>query len=139
MFENYRDYLSLEFSPDYWADFGIDFSMQFLSEFSHSDWLKLKKECCSELTPAGWKIRCAETLSDASTEESLDILMLLLKSENEELVLGALDSINSSLRSSHLDDSKVKELLCFIDGLPASGVIQDAVVNSLKVKLVGER
>ena len=139
MFENYRDYLGLYFSSDYWADCGIDFSLQFLREFSQSDWLKLQKECCSEFTSVEWKMRCAETLSDVGTAESLNILMLLLRSENEELVLGALDSINSSLRFSRLDDDLVDELICFIDALPVPGVIQDIVVKSLKVRLLSSK
>ena len=129
----------LEFSSDYWSDCGIDFSMEFLHEFSHSDWAKLQKECCSVLTSVEWKIRCAEALGDIEPEESLNILMLLLRSESEELVFSALDSINSSWHIARLDDNLIDELLCFIDTLPVSGVIPDIVVKSLVSKLVSSR
>lgn len=75
----------------------------------------------------------AETLSDIGTEKSLAIVILLLKSGNDELVLASLDSINPSLRVARLDEDVIDELIGIIERLHASGVFKIFVLILLRL------
>jgi len=108
MFEKYDQYLSLEFSDDYWSDEGISYAASMLNTFTEADWVTLKNSSRSK--SAQWIARCAETLGDSHKRHSLDLLLSWSQSGNHEIVISALDSINA-LSLSGLDISLYSDQL----------------------------
>lgn len=93
MFMEFDDYLKLDFLVDYWYDEGMGIASRMLCKFGEQDWTELKEKCLSRLDP--WKIRCAEVLELVSHPVSMDILIELLASQDDDVVVAAADSLRS--------------------------------------------
>lgn len=108
-FVNYSSLLNYDCSEDYWEDEGIDEATEILKQFSSFDWDALKEK--SECESPRWKVRCAQTLSEVISDNSLSILSQFLSSVDNNVVEASIDSINSLLQSGSefsLDRSQVE-------------------------------
>lgn len=91
MYNELDNYLSSEFSVDYWSDEGINIAGTTVENFSEDDW-KLLVINASEKSP-DWQVKLANVLGDFTTENSVSILISLLGSSNNEVIEAAIDSI----------------------------------------------
>ncbi|QJQ02439.1 hypothetical protein [Herbaspirillum rubrisubalbicans] len=88
MYRLYDEYISRDFSLDYWSDEGISQAALILIKFSDSEWDILAKPCLEK--PEKWGVRCAETLGDIESVKALMVLLQLLKSENFDVRVAVL-------------------------------------------------
>jgi len=61
IFQQIYEYLSQEFSADYWSDYAVLFAIDLVQKLTHSDWNQLKS--CWRDRPQEWQYRCAEIIS----------------------------------------------------------------------------
>lgn len=93
MFEAYDNYISKEFSVDYWSDVGIDQAITMLMEFDENDWALLNSACLAREN--FWLVKCAECLGDHADKNSFNALLSIAELGDENAKEAALDSINS--------------------------------------------
>jgi len=105
MFEKFKNYLLLEFSEDYWSDEGISMAASMISQFTELDWFALFETI--EHQSESWMIRCSEALGDRGDKHSLAALLKLIIFGSQNVIIAALDSINS-LASQGFDISPYK-------------------------------
>lgn len=80
-------------SVDYWSDVGIDVCAAILCDFNQEDWIKLGEEI--PIKSAEWISRCADALGSVPEKRSLDLLMEIATSDDSNVLVTALDCINS--------------------------------------------
>lgn len=86
---------------NYWSDVGMSDAIAMLDEFTGEEWEALEK--LLPLRPSRWQVSCAETLGEASdAERGFALLLELMRVNDKEVMLAALDSINA-LASAGLD------------------------------------
>ena len=134
MFTKYDQYLSSDFSVDFWSDEGISRAASFVSNFDDADWASLYQSIASKSSQ--WLVRCAETLGDIVDKKSFDALLLLIQIEDKEVQLASIDSINS-LASMGFDISQhSKSIEPVLSKLKAnSGRLAKLVISSLEAKV----
>ena len=102
MFELYDKHLSADINPNLWSDFAVDYASPILLNFTDSDWNKL--EIAIKQKPQDWCIRCADAISNihiatvpsaALETRLLQILLMLLNTDDKEVTMSAFDAINS--------------------------------------------
>jgi len=94
--ENFLEYSNIldgDYSVDYWSDVGIDEAVKVLKKFESKDWNNLVEKLPNRTTT--WQTRCAETLSEASPENAIPILLNMLLSKQQDVLEASLDSLNS--------------------------------------------
>lgn len=134
MFEKYSEYLSGDFSADYWSDEGISCATTFLGKFEDSDWASLKS--IVQYKPIPWMIRCAETLGDVEGANSFDVLLDLTTVENDEVKISALDSINSRLSLGFAVGESLERMRSALKAARSSaGPVASIVLDSLEKRL----
>ena len=134
MINKYDKYLDSKFSEDYWSDEGISYAVALLNVFTKIDWDLLSKEITGKSTP--WLVRCAQTLGDMASADALLVLMRLLKIENPEVRLTALDSINAIASTGfNIKSNSLKLREAINDLKPTAGKITELVIASLEKKL----
>jgi hypothetical protein len=134
MFDNYSEYLSEDFSVDYWSDEGIGYATTFLDKFTDSDWVSLKDIVRHK--PIPWMIRCVETLGDVGGVSSFDVLLELIAVENDEVKISSLDSMNSRLSLGFaLGESPDRIRSAIKAARSSAGSVASMVLDSLEKKL----
>jgi hypothetical protein len=93
MFSELDNYLTIPVGSDYWSDEGIDIASAMLIKFSDQDWTELSTHCA--LKPVEWQVRCAEILDSVPNPISVEILVKFLRSDCDEVVVAAADSLRS--------------------------------------------
>ncbi|WP_040214215.1 hypothetical protein [Clostridium polynesiense] len=92
MYEELNEYLSGQFSMDYWFDEGVIIATDMLRKFNESDWKKLLDDIL--VKPIDWQIRfayCAD--NDINDEVLIKCLILLSSIDNDELFETCIDSL----------------------------------------------
>lgn len=136
MYDELDNYLSSEFSVDYWSDEGINIAVTTVENFSEDDW-KLLVINASEKSP-DWQVKLANLLGDFTTENSVTILISLLGSNNDEVIEAAIDSIRGMTNIEVLKDDKVRKLITIkMDQLKnKNSLLSNLIFKDLKEKLV---
>lgn len=136
MYDELDNYLSSEFSVDYWSDEGINIAVNTVENFSEDDW-KLLVINASEKSP-DWQVKLANLLGDFTTENSVTILISLLGSNNDEVIEAAIDSIRGMTNIEVLKDEKVRKLITIkMDQLKnKNSLLSNLIIKDLKEKLV---
>lgn len=93
MFSEYEDYLSQDFSINFWSDEGICAACEILNKFSNEDWDALAQRWHSNTNE--WKVRFAETLDSHSSQLVMEILLQMLEEDDNDVVIAAADSLRS--------------------------------------------
>ena len=102
MFELFDKHLSTDINPNLWSDFAVDLASPILLDFTDSDWDKL--EVAIKQKPQEWCIRCADAISNihiatapsaALETRLLQILLMLLNTDDKEVAMSAFDAIYS--------------------------------------------
>lgn len=134
MFVDFDNYLSSSFSDDYWYDVGIGIAEAKLYEFSHEDWLSINEKWRAR--DSYWVIRCADVLGDFEDIKSMKLLMNFLDTDDVEVQIAALDSINSLLSMGVINENFDLILISKIDKIQSSSILVNIVLDSLKNKLM---
>lgn len=111
-FDSFDSLLKEDASADLWGDYLKIEAISYLEDFDLEDWgeLSLSIESASK----GWLEKCAELLSEGDPEQSIKLLLHLLKNPAEEVVETAIDSLaslasfGSSVELSHADVKLVR-------------------------------
>jgi hypothetical protein len=133
VFQDFDKYLASSFSVDYWSDEGIGIAENILSELSIEDWNQLKL-AIRDRDPS-WLIRCADVLGDRGDALAVDLLIKLSANEDVEVKIAALDSINSLLGLTVVDESVIDELRAIIETMNSSSIIVNKMLDSLRSKI----
>lgn len=135
MYNELDNYLSSEFSVDYWSDEGINIAVSTVENFSEDDW-KLLVINASEKSP-DWQVKLANVLGDFTTENSATILISLLGSNNDEVIEAAIDSIRGMTNIEILKDDKVRKLITMkMNKLEKKdSILTNLIIYDLKNKL----
>lgn len=138
MYNELDNYLSSEFSVDYWSDEGINIAVNTVESFSEDDW-KLLIINASEKSP-DWQVKLANVLGDFTTENSVTILISLLGSSNNEVIEAAIDSIRVMTHLDVFKNTEVRKLISVkMDQLKdKNSLLTNLIINDLKEKL-GDR
>lgn len=92
MYEELDEYLSGEFTIDYWYDEGFSIAREMLEKFSDRDWEKLLKDVL--LKPVDWQVRYAYCVDiDINDDAVVTSLLLLCSVDDEELFMTSVDSL----------------------------------------------
>lgn len=136
MYNELDNYLSSEFSVDYWSDEGINIAVNTVENFSEDDW-KLLVINASEKSP-DWQVKLANVLGDFTTENSVTILISLLGSSNNEVIEAAIDSIRGMTHLDVFKNTEVRKLISVkMDKLKdKNSLLTNLIINDLKEKLV---
>ncbi|WP_317945960.1 HEAT repeat domain-containing protein [Carnobacterium maltaromaticum] len=136
MYNELDNYLSSEFSVDYWSDEGINIAVTTVENFSEDDW-KLLVINASEKSP-DWQVKLANVLGDFTTENSVSILISLLGSSNDEVIEAAIDSIRGMTHLDVFKNTEVRKLISVkMDQLKdKNSLLTNLIINDLKEKLV---
>lgn len=133
MFSDFDNYISSNFSTNYWSDEGISRAADMVHMFTESDWDELNNSLLGRME--SWQIKCAETLGDVEEKLSVDILLQLLCSESVKVKLAALDSLNAllacGLRAADHED-KIRQA---IEQVKPKSSVESMMTGSLKEKL----
>lgn len=133
-FEKLDDYLSEEFSPDYWYDEAHIYAIELLRKMTPNDWNQLKIEWRDR--SSDWQERCAYILSDADSSLAIPLLLEMLKSKNNEVVLTAADaliSIDIAKINLYLNRDVMERLQLLSQNNPISKVIIDQLIKQIAV------
>lgn len=135
MYNELDNYLSSEFSVDYWSDEGINIAVNTVENFSEDDW-KLLVINASEKSP-DWQVKLANVLGDFTTENSVTILISLLGSSNNEVIEAAIDSIRGMTHLDVFKNTEVRKLISVkMDQLKDKhSLLTNLIINDLKAKL----
>lgn len=87
------NYLSQDFSDDYWYDDRIIEACKLVKQLTPSDWSTLNT--IWQHRPKHWKIRLAEVLDWGDEEYAIPLLLQLLHNPDDELAITALESLES--------------------------------------------
>lgn len=101
-FMEYSSVLNTKCSVDYWSEQAIDIAIRYLESFESSDWSDLFQGVNSESVE--WQVRCAETMSEVTSEKAIKVLLHLLGSSSEDVVEATIDSLNSLTQAGELID-----------------------------------
>lgn len=139
MYNELDNYLSSEFSVDYWSDEGINIAVNTVENFSEDDW-KLLVINASEKS-LDWQVKLANVLGDFTTENSVTILISLLGSNNDEVIEAAIDSIRGMTHLDILKNTEVRKLISVkMDQLKdKNSLLTNLIINDLKEKLVDRK
>ncbi|MCD1259459.1 hypothetical protein B5M42_011500 [Paenibacillus athensensis] len=136
MFEEFDDYLSGEFTVDYWYDEGFSIAREILEEFKERDWEQLLH--CVLLKPIDWQVRYAYCVdSDMNDKAVIESLLLLSTVADEELFTTCVDSLRVMV-SSHNREllSSDKSIMKRIEEiLPRCGVATRKIFEDFIAKL----
>ncbi|OPA86450.1 hypothetical protein BFW87_24655 [Pseudomonas fluorescens] len=132
MFNEYELFLDSIGSENYWSDVGMDIARAKVLEFDNSDWIKL--ESVLNVKPDDWQIRCAESLSDSNDERAINILLKLAKSEDESIIIHAIESIESIFSAGCFFDS-ARVVLALNEGFEGSTRTVKLMVATLIKKI----
>ncbi|MCM2378183.1 HEAT repeat domain-containing protein [Pseudomonas marginalis] len=102
MFKDYELLLDSIGSEDYWSDVGVDIATSKISQFDSSSWNELASALLEKSEV--WRGRCAGSLGDSDDERALRVLLSLLKTEDESVVIHAIESIESVFLAGHILD-----------------------------------
>ncbi len=92
--DNYiNDFETEDFAVDYWYDEGFLIAEEMLEKFENDDWEKLIQVLPSRTI--GWKRRLAYCLHDSSDLKQLEILLVLIDTDDMELFEILVDSLRS--------------------------------------------
>jgi hypothetical protein len=135
MIQTYINYLDGDFSADYWADEGISHAVALLGQFTASDWAELESGL-HNASPA-WMVRCAETLGEAKANESFAVLLGLLRVEDDEVKVAALDTISDLLTQGFkVEGQQVESIRQAVQSVRArAGSVAGMALDSLSKKL----
>ncbi|MDR9855921.1 hypothetical protein RJP21_20155 [Paenibacillus sp. VCA1] len=101
MYEELDEYLSGEFTTDYWYDEGFSIAREMLEEFNNNDWEELLNAILSKSTE--WQVRYAYCVdSDINDDAVVKSLLLLSTVDDEELFTTCVDSLRVILNSTNI-------------------------------------
>lgn len=127
--------LRVQSGVDYWADEGISIAAGMISGFVAEDWRAL-----AALIPqrdAAWLCRCAESLGDEVSEEAADLLQILLREDDPEVTVAALDALHSMAQLGLDLRGRREPIHAALDRLPQNpGAATKRVLASLRKYLV---
>jgi hypothetical protein len=132
-FEKLDEYLSGEFSPDYWYDEAHIYAIELLSKMTDNDWNMLKRQWRDRSSI--WQERCAYILSDADSSQAIPLLLEMLKSTNNEVILTAADALRSidiAKINLSLHRDVVERLQLLSENNPIAKVIVDEIIKQQK-------
>jgi hypothetical protein len=133
MYVDFDNYLSSDFSDDYWSDEGISFAEAKLYKFSDKDWLAINEKWKNK--NCFWLIKCASVLGDFNDSKSMELLMEFLAVDDIEVQIAALDSINSLLSMDVASTNIDMRLSEKINDIESSSMVVKIMIDSLKSKL----
>ncbi|WP_342547538.1 hypothetical protein NST69_26555 [Paenibacillus sp. FSL P2-0089] len=93
MFIEFDDYLSGYFTDDYWYDEGFLIAQEMLLKFSPRDWGELSNGVLNK--PVEWQRKLAYCLHNESSMDELNMLLILLNTDDEELFEICIDALRS--------------------------------------------
>lgn len=139
MYNELENYLSSEFSVDYWSDEGITIAVNTVENFSEDDW-KLLVINASKKSP-DWQIKLANVLGDFTTEKSMTILIALLSSNNSDVIVAAIDSIRGMTHLKFLKHGEVRKFIAVKMGRVKveNSLLTNLIINDLKEKLADRK
>ncbi|BFH25580.1 hypothetical protein WJ0W_001822 [Paenibacillus melissococcoides] len=101
MYEELDEYLSGEFTTDYWYDEGFSIAREMLEEFNNNDWGKLLNSILSK--SIDWQVRYAYCVdSDIKDNAVVKSLLLLSTVDDEELFTTCVDSLRVIVNSDNI-------------------------------------
>lgn len=139
MYNELENYLSSEFSVDYWSDEGITIAVNTVENFSEDDW-KLLVINASKKSP-DWQIKLANVLGDFTTEKSMTILIALLGSNNSDVIVAAIDSIRGITHLKFLKHGEARKFSAVKMGKVKveNSLLTNLIINDLKEKLADRK
>ncbi|WP_028592263.1 hypothetical protein [Paenibacillus massiliensis] len=122
MYEELDEYLSGEFTTDYWYDEGFSIAREMLEEFNNNDWEELLSQILSK--SIDWQVRYAYCVdSDVNDDAVVKSLLLLTSVDDEELFTTCVDSLRVILNSTNIGLVSTEEIMQRINEiLPKCGV-----------------
>lgn len=101
MYEELDEFLSGEFTTDYWYDEGFSIASEMLEEFNNDDWEKLLEFILSK--SVDWQVRFAYCVeSDINDNAVVKSLLLLSTVDNEEVFTTCIDSLRVIVNSNNI-------------------------------------
>lgn len=129
-YEKYSLILDGEYSIDYWSDQAIFEAIKLLNDFDDDNWDELTQRISGKTY--AWQTRCAETLSEATSERALNVLIRLLHSVDMDVVEAAVDSLHSLAQAEgfvHLTDEETAILSKLADRSGLIGLIASRLLK----------
>ncbi|MEK3786366.1 MULTISPECIES: hypothetical protein [Paenibacillus] len=122
MYEELDEYLSGEFTTDYWYDEGFSIAREMLEEFNNNDWEELLSQILSK--SIDWQVRYAYCVdSDVNDDAVVKSLLLLTSVDDEELFTTSVDSLRVILNSTNIGLVSTEEIMQRINEiLPKCGI-----------------
>jgi hypothetical protein len=109
-FEEYMsDFLDEDSSPDFWYDVASAQAYAILRNFSENDWARMIKELDSR--PLEFKKKLAYCLNDSSNSCELEVLLILVDTNDDELFVTCVDSLRDFINPNSKKVIKKKEIL----------------------------
>lgn len=133
MYEKFNEYISSEFSHDYWQDEGIDQTIDILYKFNERDWERLNSEIQAKDTP--WKIKLANCLGDVDIPYSKNILLFFIGEDSEELLEASVDSLRNMDLSKMSSSEKEKVLIKINSIIPDCDKVSKGILLDFKERL----
>lgn len=101
MYEELDEFLSGEFTTDYWYDEGFSIAREMLEEFNNNDWEKLFDFFLSKSIE--WQVRYAYCVdSDINDNAVVKSLLLLSTVDDDELFTTCIDSLRVIVNSDNI-------------------------------------
>jgi hypothetical protein len=128
--DNFLNPLTEDTSVDYWYDCGCVIACEILSEFTPSDWVELSNQVLSKSIE--WQRKLAYCLDNECDINELNILLLLINTNDEELFEICVDTLrsfkNQETKQIVLDNPKILQRvndLLTNASIPVKKMLQD--------------
>lgn len=133
MYDEFNEYISSEFSHDYWHDEGIDIALDMLYKFKETDWVRLSNDLPMKNTY--WKVKLANCLGDVDNPYARDLLILMVEKNNGELLEASIDSLRNKDLSNMTPSEKDKILIKINTIIPQCDNISKGILLDFKGKI----
>ena len=90
-FQELDEYLSKDYSIDYWSDEGVLYAHQLIETFTSADWDDL--DIAWRNRPQQWQSYCAQILPWGDKDRAMHLLFEMVQMSDDELLISAADSL----------------------------------------------
>ncbi|TGA96123.1 hypothetical protein E4665_16580 [Sporolactobacillus shoreae] len=135
MFTKVNEYLTDNIPMNYWYDECIFIVEDMLKNFEDEDWKNLYKELPHK--EANWKVKLAECLGNLGNKYELECLLILINTNDNDLLIACADSLrNLDVSKLNIDNKKIITSK-IVNLLNKSGKAAQSVLRDLLNKLKG--
>jgi hypothetical protein len=133
-FQRLDEYLSQEFSDDYWHDDAKFHACELVKQLTTDDWNSLNSSWRDR--SKYWQERCAEIIDWGDARQAAPLLLEMIQAEDDELTLTAADSLRS-IDVVGLDLPVDENVLKRLEAVAQTGNVAKLIVNELLKMLDG--